>query len=434
MSDLNKLNQVFDTIKNAAIAAVGLFALSLVSVVLVRSFSTSDITFDSVKVPESFVALGYTSEITSTQILDEIAKIHELSVPSNINKKSIGGGSSGDNLTRLASLPGASGIDFKSIQALIQETFGIRKERILGEITGKQTGEETHYHVRIRALPENKLLVNFTEQVDIPTLIKDIALKLVERLEPTVAAAYYRLNKDQDNALRMLDEALGDDDDSDDLIALVQRASVFAQQGKYELAQADLNRAFTIEAKSPQAQNVQSFLFNQQKKYSHALEYAKMELESWPDRWNPFANMAAAYAGLGHDAEAQRHYLKAIALNPRGVVQYQEAAVYFIAKGEAQLAEGVLDKGLKKFPTDVSLLLTYSTLMIKLGKFEFAARTLAKAMKIEPDNRQIWVAVTQLPFEADPGLRKDVDQKIAGALQANPQSGMDALLSSSKSF
>ena len=374
--------------------------------------------------PESFVELGYTSDITTTQILDEIAKIHELSVPTSLNKKSIGGSIAGDNLTRLASLPGASGIDFKSIQTLIQETFGIRKERISGEITGKQSGEEAHYHVRIRALPENKLLVNFNENADIPMLIRDVALKLVERLEPTVAAAYYRLNKDPANALRMLDEALGDDDESDDLTALVLRASIFAQQGKYELAQADLNRAFALDGKSPQAQNVQSILFNQQKMYSRALEYAKLELESWPDRWNPYANMAAAYAGLGQDAEARKNYLKSISLDPRGVIQYQEAARYFIEKGATQLAEGVLDKGMKKYPLDASLLMSYSTVMMKSGKFQLAARSLAKALKIEPDNRQIWAAVAQLPPGTDPILQRDVEQKVAGAALPNPDGSL----------
>ena len=154
-------------------------------------------------------------------------------------------------------MPGAGGIDFKTIQTLIQETFGIKKEKITGEITGKIKKDSVIYHVRIRSMPENTLLVDLSEQSDVPELIKTIALKLVERLEPTVAASYYRLNKDQVNALRLLDQALRDDDTSDDVIARVQRASLFSQQGKFELAQADLNVAFALEPKSPQALNVQ---------------------------------------------------------------------------------------------------------------------------------------------------------------------------------
>ncbi len=417
------LNQIFDTIKNAAVALVGLFALLLVSVVLIRSFNTSDITFDSVKVPESFTEVGYTSEITTTQILDEVAKIHAQSSTSiGNNKKNIGGYPSGDSLTRLASLPGAGGIDFKTIQTLIQETFGIRTEKISGEITGKHKGDDITYHVRIRVLPENKLLVDFSKQTDIPDLIKETALKLVERLEPTVAASYYRLNKDNENALRMVDEALRDDDVSDDVIARAQRAQIFVQQGKFDLAQADLNLAFASDPKSPQALNVQSNLFNHQKKYQEALDTAKLESEIWPDRWNPYANLALSYAGLGNDAEAELNYVKAISLVPRSVMPYLEAAKYFSDKGKMDLAEKTLDQGLKKFPDDLSLLVSYSALSIKARRYEQAALTLNKVMKIDPTNPLLWSTVSQLPDGVDQKLKDDVARKVAESVKNSTDS------------
>lgn len=414
------LNQIFDTIKNAAVALVGLFALSLVTVVLIRSFNTSDITFDSVKVPESFTEVGYTSEITSTQILDEVAKIHAQSSTSiGTSKKSLGGNPSGDSLTRLASLPGAGGIDFKTIQTLIQETFGIRTEKISGEITWKGKDDDITYHVRIRVLPENKLLVDFSKKTDIPDLIRETALRLVERLEPTVAASYYRLNKDSENAMRMVEEALRDDDVSDDVVARAQRAAIYVQQGKYELAQADLNVAFASDSKSPQALNVQSNLYNQQKKYKEALEVAKLQAELWPERWNPYANMAIAHAGLGDDAEAEKNYLKAISLAPRGVAPYLDAASYFLAKGKLDLAESVLANGLKKFPDDLSLLMGYSNLMLKAQRYEQAAVTLTKAMKVDSENPLIWSIVSQLPDGIDQSLKSDAAMRASDARRSS---------------
>ena len=423
--NVTTLNQIFDTIKNAAVALVGLFALLLVGVVLIRSFNTSDITFDSVKVPESFSEVGYTSEITTTQILDEVSKIHAQSSTSiSNNKKNIGGYPSGDSLSRLASLPGAGGIDFKTIQTLIQETFGIRTEKITGEITAKNKGEEITYHVRIRVLPENKLLVDFSKQTDIPDLIKETALRLVERLEPTVAASYYRLNKDNENALRMVDEALRDDDVSDDVIARAQRAQIFVQQGKFDLAQADLNLAFASDPKSPQALNVQSNLYNHQKKYKEALETAKLQSEVWSDRWNPYANMALAYTGLGNDAEAELNYVKAISLVPRSVMPHLEAAKYFADKGKIDLAERTLNQGLKKFPDDISLLVSYSVLSINAHRYEQAALTLSKAMKIDPINPLLWSTVLQLPDGIDQKLKDEVAKKVADSVKDSPDSGV----------
>lgn len=421
--DFTTLNQIFDTIRNAAVALVGLFALSLVAIVLMRSFNTSDITFESVKVPETFTEVGYTSEITTTQILDEVAKIHAQSSASISNsKKSIGGYPSGDSLTRLASLPGAGGIDFKTIQTLIQETFGIRTEKITGEITGKLKGDDVTYHVRIRVLPENRLLVDFSKQTDIPDLIRETALKLVERLEPTVAASYYRLNKDNANALRMVDEALRDDDLSDDVIARAQRAQIFVQQGKFELAQADLNIAFAIDPKSPQAMNVQSNLYNHQKKYKEALEIAKLQSTIWPDRWNPYANMALSYAGLGNDPEAELNYVRAISFDPRSATFYLEAATYFSDKGKVDLAEKAIDQGLKKFPDDLSLLVRYSTLMIKGRRYEQAALTLNKVLKIDPINPLLWSTVSQLPDGVDQKLKDEVAKKVAESVENSPAS------------
>ena len=427
------LNQIFDTIKNAAVALVGLFALLLVAVVLIRSFNTSDITFDSVKVPESFSEVGYTSEITTTQILDEVSKIHAQSSASiSNNKKNIGGYPSGDSLTRLASLPGAGGIDFKTIQTLIQETFGIRAEKISGEITAKNKGEEITYHVRIRVLPENRLLVDFSIQTDIPNLIKETALRLVERLEPTVAASYYRLNKDNENALRMVDEALRDDDVSDDVIARAQRAQIFVQQGKFDLAQADLNRAFAIDPKSPQALNVQSNLYNQQKKYKEALETAKLQSEIWSDRWNPYANLALAYTGLGNDAEAELNYVRAISLVPRSVMPYLDAAKYFADKGKIDLAEKTLEQGLKKFPDDLSLLVRYSALSIQERKYEQAALTLNKVMKIDPINPLLWSSVSQLPDGIDQKLKDEVAKKVAESVNNSPASNVGSTSANQK--
>jgi len=433
MPNLTTLNQILDTIKNAAVALVGLFALVLVSVVLVRSFSTSDISVESIKIPESFAEAGYTSEITTLQILDEISKIHELSSNSfNVSKKNIGGNPSGDNLTRLASLPGAGGIDFKTIQTLIQETFGIRKEKITGEITGKNKDGIVTYHVRVRTMPDNTLLVDFNEQSDIPSLIKSTALRLVERLEPAVAATYYRRNKDPANALRLLDEALRNKDTSDDVSALIQRASLFMQEGKISLAQSDLNAAFALEPKSPQALNVQSVLFNQQKKYKQALETAQQQLEAWPDRWNTYANMAAAYVGLGNDDEAEKNYVKSITLIPRGITTYLEAASYFSQKEKYLLAEQALDQGLKRYPDDIFLLIDYSSVMLKLNKPDLAALALNKAFKRNPEDQSIWSAVLRLPKDVDQKLTDQVVEMTAKFSQVQPDSEIARQLGGNK--
>jgi len=73
-------------------------------------------------------------------------------------------------------LPGVGGIDIKEIQELIQGLLGVKKERISGEITFTKSKESVTYHVRIRQMPENKMLVNFSTDTDVPDVIKQISI------------------------------------------------------------------------------------------------------------------------------------------------------------------------------------------------------------------------------------------------------------------
>lgn len=77
------------------------------------------------------------------------------------------------------------------------------------------------------------------------------AIKIIEKMDPVVAASFYRWRKDNENSLRMIDEALRNDEPYDDNYALVGRAQIYIQSKKYELAQADLNKIFESTNKFP---------------------------------------------------------------------------------------------------------------------------------------------------------------------------------------
>jgi Tfp pilus assembly protein PilF len=412
MINLTKFNQILDTIKNASVALLGLIALSFVSVVFIKSFNASELTFESIRVPETFVVAGYTSQITVTEILDEVTKIHNLPIAgNNDNRKTIYSNKSGDNLSRLEAIPGAGGIDYRSIQSVIQETFGVTKETLSGEITDKKNGDELIYHVRVRLMPQNKLLVDFSSKSDIPQLIKQIAMHLIENLEPTVAASYYRFKNDPENAIRLLDQAINDGNESDDLIALSQRASILAQSGKYVLAQDYLNRAFAINSKSPHALIAQSFLFNKQKKYTESLAYAKQASEYWSNQSQPFNNMAIANVGLENYDDAEKNFLKAISLGGISISMYIDASDFFVTRGKPELAEKALIQGIKKRPDDISLLLAYANLLIQQKKYEHAGHYLNQAFNRDPKNELIHSAIFQLPDGFESKLKKQINEK-----------------------
>jgi tetratricopeptide (TPR) repeat protein len=132
--------------------------------------------------------------------------------------------------------------------------------------------------------------------------------------------------------------------------------------------------------------------------------------------------MALAYAGMGNDVDAEKNYVKAISLKPRGIVPYQEAAAYFSQEGKYSLAESTLDQGLKRYPEDILLLINYANLMLQLNKLEQAALALNKAFKLSPDDQMIWTAILVLPDGTDPKLTEQVTKMAIEFSHKNPDS------------
>jgi tetratricopeptide (TPR) repeat protein len=123
-------------------------------------------------------------------------------------------------------------------------------------------------------MPENKMLVNFSTDADLPDVIKQISIKIIEKMDPAVAASYYRWSKDIDNALRMVDEALRNDEVYDDNYALVGRAQIYIQKKKFDLAQRDIDRVFANNPEFVPAMTTQGFFYNEKGEFAKALEFS----------------------------------------------------------------------------------------------------------------------------------------------------------------
>ena len=140
MSDLNndKMKKVapvsakfltgFELVKNGSIAAFAFATACVTALGIFLSVTTSNVVFEPLLVPSLFVEQGYTPEITTTRILDEIARINELST-STKDKKNIGVKQPGD---QLANLQAVHGVDLRMVQSVDQDLLGVKKEKIAG--------------------------------------------------------------------------------------------------------------------------------------------------------------------------------------------------------------------------------------------------------------------------------------------------------------
>jgi tetratricopeptide (TPR) repeat protein len=400
----SKLLTFFEITKSGALTVLSFTGLLIISIAIFTSLTSSDVKFEPLKVPSPFIDLGYSPEITTTRILDEIARINALST-STKDIKNIGNKQPGDQLSNLQSLPlpGISGLDLNAIQELIQGLLGIKKEKITGEITYTKQLDRITYHVRIRQMPENTMLVNFSSDAEVPELIKLIGLKIIEKLDPSVAASYYRWSKDIDNSLRMVDEALRNDEIYDDNYALVGRAQIYIQKKNFELAQSDIDRIFKKNPDFAPAITTQGFLYNEKGEFIKGLEFSDKAKKIWPNNWRPFNIAGDALDGLGRGDEAELAYIETIKRNPSWWLSYDEIATFHIKRKRMDLAEEAFHKGLVKFPDNVKLLSHYAELLLELNRNEQALSYLIKAYKIEPQNIKVWMSFLRVDaFKNEP--------------------------------
>ena len=414
-----KLLTGFEVAKTGAIAFLALSTTFLALAGVAFSLTNSEVVFEPLTVPAVFSDQGFSSEITTVRIMDEVARINGLST-STKEKKHVGVKQPGDQLATLQALPALHGLDLRAVQSLIQGLLGVKKEKISGEITFTKEKDKATYHVRIRTLPQNTLLVNFSSQAEAPELIKETAIKLVEKLDPAVAASYYRWSKDIDNALRMVDEALRNSETYDDNYALVGRAQIYIGRHQFELAQQDLDRIFQADAKFVPAMTTQAYLFNEKKEHEKALTFALKAKEYWPERWQPYVNIGDALMGMGKEEEAESAFLSTISFNPTWWIVYDDIAHFFIRRGKREIAEQVYHKGLLKFPENPKLLLHYAQFLLSAQRKEQALNYLSKAYRVAPDDVAIWLELLKINEPRQESVLGEVQKKAQAYVKSKP--------------
>lgn len=388
LSKVDKITKAFECIKSGVIAIVSIISLLLIGALLVATFSWNSTLLEPIKVPSILEEAGYTPEVVTKRVLDEIAYIN---VTSTKHNKRFSARQPGDELLKLDSMPVAGSLDVKSIKSFIQDIFGIRHETMTGEITVIKEGGKTIYGVKIRQMPEDRILVDLNVDMPIKDLIQLIALNIVESKDPAVAATYLRTHNQDQRALKMIDKVLQDSDTSDDAYALTSRAHIYMRQNKLKLAQEDLAAALKLDPKFPSAMALQIQLYVSQKKFSNALELAKKEAEYYPERWQTHINLGDSYAGLGDKEKTQSSYLKAISLHPSSPIIYIKVADYFNNIGKIADADTVLHLGTTSFPNDSATFVMYADILTKEDKLEEANEALLKAYELNHELTKIQI-------------------------------------------
>lgn len=123
--------------------------------------------------------------------------------------------------------------------------------------------------------------------------------------------------------------------------------------------------------------------------YTAALASFQKAVPLTPDYSLLDINIGIADAALGHDAEAQRHFARALALAPGDSQSYYYYARWLSERGRTPQAIGLLQTGIEKTPSDIEC----RTLLLQLYANEHAVdkfqALLADSLRIAPDDPNI---------------------------------------------
>ncbi len=104
-------------------------------------------------------------------------------------------------------------------------------------------------------------------------------------------------------------------------------------------------------------------------------------------------NTALAAIGSDNMVEAKRLLHELVDSDHDNVLIYKKLSGIYLAEKNTPSAQEVLEKGIKKYPNDIGLLIDELNIFLSQGKQAEAIDKLKKAIELEPDNAQLHFAL-----------------------------------------
>ena len=383
---VEKLTRWAEGVKSASITLLAAGAASITGVGVVTAITSDSVSLDPIKVPAPFEERGFTSEIATTRLLDEVTTFQHLSTSAK-DRVSIKGKNSADELDKLEAPVG--GVDIKRIQGVIQDVLGVKKERITGEITFKKDGDNPIYSVRMRRIPGNQVLLNITARGEPDAVLKQTALAMLEVFDPHIAASIHWRGGDEDAAMRLIDVAIANSSESDHKYSLNLRAYIHVARKRLDAAQADFERIMRLDPQFAPAFGMASWLYREKGQYEKALAEANREIELVPAKWWGYFHRAETLRVMQRFDEAAASFDKALSLKPDDPAVYFQAGQLMVTRDKPAEAGDIYRRGLVQFPESPRLHADYGDLLRKTGQPERALKEFTKALEINPKGSRI---------------------------------------------
>lgn len=395
---VEKLTRWAEGVKSGSVTLLALGAASISGIGVMHAVTSDSVSLDPIKVPAPFEEQGFTSEIATTRLLDEIVTFQRKS--SSAKERVAIHGKGADDLDKLQA-PVAS-VDVRMLQGVVQDVLGIKKERITGEITFNKEGDETVYNVRLRRVPGNQVLLDIKAIGQPEAVLKQTALAMIEVFDPHIAASIYWRNRDEANAMRMIDVVLHNESSADDKYSLNLRGYIHITNKRFEDARADFERIMRIDPKFAPAHGMAAWLNRAKGQHDASLAEAAKVIELAPDKpWGHYQR-ALTLQELKRDDEAEASFRKLLAAKPDAPPQFIQAALFMAAHGKPDEADDIFRKGLYVFPDHAGLHANYGAWLRKQGRNDLAALEFKTALQFDPKQAVAFAGKAAINKESQP--------------------------------
>jgi import receptor subunit TOM70 len=210
---------------------------------------------------------------------------------------------------------------------------------------------------------------------------------MIETFDPLIAASIYWRDRDEQNALRMIEVVLNNDRADDDKYAINLHAYIQITHKRYDAAQKDFEQIMKIDPKFPSAHGMASWLLRAQGDLEGSMREAETTIELAPEKWWGYFQKAQTLRDMKRGDEAEGSFTKTLAMKPDAAGPYFQAGQFMVGRNKLGEADSIYRKGLSNFSDSPALHAGYGGVLRKLGQPDEAQRAFGKALELDPKNQ-----------------------------------------------
>jgi tetratricopeptide (TPR) repeat protein len=251
--------------------------------------------------------------------------------------------------------------------------------------------------LRLRQTPGREVLIDVETSQGPQDLFKKAALKLLEHIDPEIAAGiYWREYRDEETAWRLIAIALAGGYPDAEKYALNLKSYILAFRGQADEALKASDQVRAIDPNFAAAEYSKAFALLAGGRKEEALAAAKLGVERASNSDNSYITLGFILSGLGRNEDAIVAFKEALRLNRWNVIAYRRLAYTCGVLGRSKEASEVIFNGVALVPQSALLQFDYAEDLRKNGKPHDAIGPVRKAYELQPDNLNFIIGLAEV--------------------------------------